>query len=118
VIREGEILLLREPQDVEFRLPGGGIHEGELPFDAVERELREETGMALISAAYLFDYCDFWAADSADYWGQVHSVFSVKAAGDVALSDEHCEFVWWSDAANLPLLDYVKPMLGMMKGTG
>ena len=116
VVRNGKILLVREPQDAEFELPGGGIEDGELPADAVERELREETGLTIVKADYLFDYCEYWAADGEDYWGRVHTVFGVKAAGDVVLGDEHCEFVWWDGAEKLPVFDYVEPMMEMLQG--
>ena len=116
VIRSGKVLLLREPQDTDFQFPGGGVEYGELSADAVERELREETGLTTVKADYLFDFCDYRAADGEDYWGQVHAVFSVRARGDVVLSDEHCEFVWWNGAEKMPLWDYVKPMLDMLQG--
>ena len=116
MIRNGNVLLLREPQDAEFHLPGGGVEDGE-PFSiAVERELCEETGLATAKADYLFEYCEFWATDGDDYWGQVHRVFSVKADGDVALSDEHCEFTWWNGESNVQLMDYVEPMLNILQG--
>ena len=116
MIREGNVLLLREPQDTEFELPGGGIEDGELPADAVDRELHEETELVTIKADYLFEYCEFWAHDSEDYWGRVHTVFGVKAAGDVVLGDEHCEFAWWDGTVKLPMFDYVEPMLEMLQG--
>ena len=116
VIRDGKVLLLREPQESEFELPGGGVEDGELPADSVERELREETGLTTVKADYLFEYCDFRAAEGGDYWGRVHTVFGVKAAGDVVLGDEHCEYAWWDGTVKLPLFDYVEPMLEMLQG--
>ena len=116
MIREGKVLLLREPQDTEFELPGGGIEDGELPTDAAERELYEETGLTTVKADYLFEYCEFRAADNEYYWGRVHSVFGVKAAGEVVLGNEHCEFAWWDGKVKLPLFDYVEPVLNMLQG--
>ena len=116
VIRNGKVLLVREPQEAEFELPGGGVEDGELPADAVERELREETGLELVEADYLFEYCDFRAAEGGEYWGRVHTVFGVKAGGDVVLGKEHCEFAWWDGTVKLPLFDYVEPMLEMLQG--
>ena len=116
MIREGKVLLLRESQDTEFELPGGGIEDGELAADTVERELHEETELVTIKADYLFEYCEFWAPDSEDYWGRVHTVFGVKAAGDVVLGDEHCEFLWWDSTVKLPLFNHVEPILEMLQG--
>ena len=114
VMRNGRLLLLREPADTEFSLPGGGIDDGEPPSLAVARELHEETGLTASKVEYLFDHCDFWGLSGADYWGQVHHVFRVDAIGEVALSPEHCEFTWWDRTAELPLWAYVKPMLTML----
>src|SRR5439155_4973129 len=40
----GRILLVRESDD-RWWLPGGGVEHGEHPFDALRREVREETGL-------------------------------------------------------------------------
>ena len=114
VVREGNVLLLREPKDVDFSLPGGGIEDGEPSPVALRRELREETGLNASMVEYLFDYCDFWGLDGSDYWGQIHSVFLVHASGEVSLSHEHVEFEWWDGRSDLPVWDYVPPLLSML----
>lgn len=113
VARNGKVLLLREPQDTEFHLPGGGIEQGELAVSAAARELREETGLVASELEYLFDYCELWGIDSR-YDGQVHHVFRADGDGEVVLSEEHSEFTWWDGDENLPVLDYVRPMLCML----
>ncbi|MDQ5972257.1 MAG: hypothetical protein QG553_416 [Patescibacteria group bacterium] len=46
VIVDGEILLLRGWLGTgRWQLPGGGVHRGEPPAQAAQRELREETGI-------------------------------------------------------------------------
>ena len=113
VARNGKVLLLREPQDTEFQLPGGGIDRGESSISAAARELREETGLVASRLEYLLDYCDFWGGE-VDYWGQVQHVFRVDADGELALSGEHSEFIWWDGVADLPVQDNVKRIVRML----
>ena len=114
-MRDGKLLLLREPLDVEFSLPGGGIEDGEPSIVALRRELHEETGLTAYSIEYLFDYCEFFGYQSTgEAWGQVHCVFRVDASGEISLSYEHVEFKWWDGESELPMWDYVKPMLSML----
>jgi len=44
VFREGRILLVRERDDGRWALPGGWVDAGESPRQAVEKEIREESG--------------------------------------------------------------------------
>ncbi len=44
VFRDGKLLLVREPSDGRWTLPGGWADPGEPPGSAVAREVREETG--------------------------------------------------------------------------
>lgn len=46
VRRDGAVLLARNRRD-EWELPGGRLEEGEQPAEALVRELREETGLAV-----------------------------------------------------------------------
>lgn len=123
VTREGRLLLVREPGDAEFYLPGGGVERGELPICAAARELHEETGMTALSIRHLFDHCDFWGGrrsdfwkSSSEYWGQAQSVFGVEAQGAVRLSAEHAEYMWWDGAVDAPLPDDIAPLLRMIGG--
>jgi len=48
VVREGRALIIKrahEPRKGEWSLPGGHVNLGESLFDAVRREVREETGL-------------------------------------------------------------------------
>jgi mutator protein MutT len=43
----GEVLLCRRNDIDAWNLPGGGVEQGESPWDAVVRETREEVGLAV-----------------------------------------------------------------------
>ena len=50
IIRGDEFLVVRRarpPMQGLFTLPGGGVEAGESLFDAVKREVREETGLSI-----------------------------------------------------------------------
>jgi 8-oxo-dGTP diphosphatase len=47
VVETGRVLLSRYVRDGRWSLPGGGIHHGEQPVQALYREVREETGLML-----------------------------------------------------------------------
>ncbi len=49
IIRDGKYLAVREKKDSYWKLPGGGIEEGETPEQALRRELAEEIGITEIS---------------------------------------------------------------------
>jgi 8-oxo-dGTP diphosphatase len=46
----GEVLLTRRRGQGQWVLPGGSVEEQEAPWDAVTREVREETGLEIESA--------------------------------------------------------------------
>lgn len=56
VIYQSQILMVRHVHDGRdyWTLPGGGIEPGETPEQAAEREVLEETGIAVTVARFLF----------------------------------------------------------------
>ena len=57
VVRDGRVLLMQEPEDGLWSLPGGWADVGDRPSLAVEREVREETGL-LVRATRLLSLWD------------------------------------------------------------
>jgi 8-oxo-dGTP pyrophosphatase MutT (NUDIX family) len=53
IVRKGRILMLQQAErgeGAEFMLPGGHVEPGELPQQALEREVLEETGLVVTSS--------------------------------------------------------------------
>lgn len=77
---EGHVLLVRRSIDQCWYLPGGGVHRGEVLLDAVAREVREETGLAVSpESAGIFGVYSSFLEGKSD-----HSVvLTCIATGDV-----------------------------------
>ena len=71
-------------------LPGGSVEEGESPYDAVIREVEEETGIILNDAEELYAGLDY------SIHGTYKSLFMARVGDrpNVVLSWEHESFVW------------------------
>lgn len=99
IIRDGEFLIVRRarpPMQGLFTLPGGGVETGESLFDAVRREVREETGLT-IEPVGLAGTREVIGRDDT---GRVQRHFVILAfaarwiAGEPRLNDELAEARW------------------------
>lgn len=108
------LLLKRNPErgtwmPNKFALVGGGVDEGETPIQAIEREIREETGLEINNFTE-----KFVLQRNED---SVEHVFITKYNGDgndVQINEEHNDFGWFNlkeieELDAVPnLLDYIK----------
>lgn len=101
------LLLKRNEQKGSFWQPvTGGVEDGESLTQAVDRELREETGieeyLRLINDVYYFEF------DTEEYGILKEYVFGVEVAPDInaKLSPEHTEMKWCTLEESLALLKY------------
>ena len=93
--RKNKRLVEHVAEGHEWQMPQGGIDEGEAPFDACMRELREETGVR--HASLLAEAGDWHAYDLPDnvarkawrgrYRGQRQKWFALRFEGDDAEID-------------------------------
>lgn len=108
IFRDGKILLVRrarEPSKGVYTFPGGRVEFGESLTEALAREVREETGLA-IEIAGLIGYREALPAKTGGYGHFVVLPFAARwAAGDVALNDELDDARWLSpgDLGGLPI---------------
>jgi ADP-ribose pyrophosphatase YjhB (NUDIX family) len=96
IFRDGRVLIVRRgrpPAHGLYTLPGGGVELGETLEEAIIREVREETGLAIAPLALV----GFREAIARDAAGRVerHFVILPFAArwigGEIALSEELAE---------------------------
>jgi ADP-ribose pyrophosphatase len=65
IILDGDrVLMARNEVEGHFYSIGGGVHHGETAADAVRREVREETGVALEIERLAFVHENFFSGDS------------------------------------------------------
>ncbi len=56
IIKDRKLLMARKYNEPHFIMPGGRLKEGETPEQTLERELREELGIELVSAKFFKTY--------------------------------------------------------------
>ena len=96
---EGRVLLVEHVfhPGYPWGLPGGWLEGGESPADALERELREETGLAISIQGPLL-------VDIAHHSHHLDVAFLCRARGDVQkLSSELLDYRWASFGTLPPL---------------
>jgi 8-oxo-dGTP pyrophosphatase MutT (NUDIX family) len=76
ITRDGGFLVLKRNDGYGYGLPGGIVMPWESTEEALRREVREETGLAVVSAEFKFEY-----RDSSLYPART-SVFGATVKGD------------------------------------
>lgn len=102
IFREGKILLVRRARDPArgvYTFPGGRVEFGESLTEALTREVREETGLA-IEIAGLIGYREALPGRTGGHGHFVILPFAARwVANEVALNDELDDARWLSPGA-------------------
>ena len=99
IFHAGRVLIVRRgspPMQGVYTLPGGGVELGETLEQAIVREVREETGLAIEPIA-LAGYRQVIARDAAGRIGRHFVILPFAArylAGEIALNAELAEAAW------------------------
>jgi 8-oxo-dGTP pyrophosphatase MutT (NUDIX family) len=95
---DGRVLLVRHGYQSGWRLPGGGVDAGEIPEEAIRRELREELGLRGGSLALVGMY-----ARRHLWMGNLVILYRIEGASlDFRPSWEVREILWADPAAPPP----------------
>jgi 8-oxo-dGTP diphosphatase len=113
---DGQVLILREAAAYDvgtkagrYQLPGGRIHPGEAFYDALAREVKEETGLEITSAEPLL-VGEWRPVVKGEQW-QIIGMFihcRVKGSAEVHVSEEHDDAQWINPSARAAY-DIVEP---------
>ena len=101
--QDGRVLLVKERGARRYGLPGGGIERREGVIEAACRELREETGLCVVQAEYLFDH---------EGHIMFNKVVRAKVKGHVRLQHRELSgYTWWDGKADIPMGTSAKAIL-------
>lgn len=94
--QEGKILVMKRSDKDDhlpgvWETPGGGIDHEEAPQKALEREVMEETGLAIV-VKEPFNVFTF-RKDTGEFKVGITFLCDINE-GEVRLSDEHSEYAW------------------------
>jgi ADP-ribose pyrophosphatase YjhB (NUDIX family) len=99
VFRDGRVLLVKESKDGGWTLPGGWADAGEVPSQAVEREVREESGFATRAVRLLALYDRDLQAPFPPYPFRIYKAFFLCeiVGGEATPSSETDEVAFFAE---------------------
>ena len=120
--RDGKFLMGNKAKDVgpypnTWRIPGGGVEEGETLEAAIKREVKEETNLDTVSVEKMGMQEDETENKHGKMTHYIFHLFKVKTRGKETSTEEFPELKWVSqqEFRNLPL---AKPSIEFFKQLG
>lgn len=104
IIKNDSILLIKralEPFKGYWALPGGHLEWDQTAEDAVRKEVKEETGLEVVSMQFLRVYTN----PGRDPRQKITLAYQVTAIGDPVAGDDAKEYKWF-ELKNLPDLGF------------
>ena len=106
VIRDGEILLVRERDDGCWCMPGGWADVGERPSEAAAREVLEESGLIVIPRKLVGIYDANRVGEPLSFYHAYKVVFLCDIAGGELRSSDETPEVGFFNPDELPQLSH------------
>ena len=122
VEKDGKILMGnktpgRGPYPDTWRLPGGGIDEGETPEEAVKREVMEEVGLTVTNVESLGIIEDDEPDKDGEITHYIFNMFRVEFLGKEDVSEEFPE-IKWIEKTKLNDFPLARPSIKLFKDLG
>jgi 8-oxo-dGTP diphosphatase len=106
--RRGLLLVSKRAAPDVFYLPGGKPESGEEPLACLERELAEELGVGVATAAPFAELRAPAALEGVEMW---MTVFLTRLAGVPAPAAEIAALRWWPESSRLSLAPAVRDVV-------
>jgi 8-oxo-dGTP diphosphatase len=112
IVQRGRVLLVKMRHTGKVHPPGGGIHVGERIVDALQRELREETGLEVESVRFArFEELFFYYDPSETAYHGLHFYYICRPKAftlvdDAQVEDDAAEQPRWIEIASLHARDF------------
>lgn len=109
--KDGKYLLLKRSETNrtnknKWQFLEGKLEFGEKPLEALKREIKEETGLELLSADFL-DYSSYVVNSPDNSVHMLRLFFKCDVSGEIKLSEEHNDWGFFS-LWEIDKLDFVK----------
>ena len=109
IIKNGNILLVRDKHRHDYSMPGGGFKANESTIQAGIREVFEELRLRTVLAERL-RYCDFEGQRAK------HKVCLLKVEGTPHIDSKELDgYIWWDMKSSLPVQGHVRYILKKYK---
>lgn len=114
--KDGKILLIRlnnGPWKGGLCIPGGGIEPGEMSFETIKREIKEETGIDLKNPIHPFGFCELIKDEIKSH--KIVLLLQTTAEGVPVQNDEHSPLWMNYEEAEKNLIPFAREALRIWK---